>query len=59
MDKINADVLKILDMKEIKDRLEGLGFEILPRTPQQFAQLIRSDAEIWGKIIRDIGLTLD
>ncbi|MSQ71251.1 MAG: tripartite tricarboxylate transporter substrate binding protein [Betaproteobacteria bacterium] len=59
VDRINAELVKILDMKDIKDRLEGLGFEILPRTPQQFAELIRSDSEIWGKIIRDIGLKLD
>jgi len=59
VNKISENVLKILDIKEIKDKLEGLGFEMLPRTPQQFAELIRSDAEIWGKIIRDIGLTLD
>lgn len=59
VNKISENVLKILAIKEIKDKLEGLGFEMLPRTPQQFAELIRSDAEIWGKIIRDIGLTLD
>ncbi len=59
VDKISTEVLKILAVKEMKEKLEGLGFELLPRTPQQFAELIRSDAEVWGKIIRDIGLKLD
>ena len=59
VEKISAEVVRILNTKEINDRLEGIGFEILPRTPQQFAELIRSDAETWGKVIRDIGLTLD
>ena len=59
VDRINAETTRVLNTREIKERIEGLGFEILPRSPQQFAELIRSDAEVWGKIIRDIGLTLD
>lgn len=59
IDKISGDVIKFLDLKDVRDRLDGMGFEILPRNPQQFSELIRSDAEIWGKVIRDIGLTLD
>lgn len=58
-DKISGDVLRVLDQKDVKDRLDGLGFEVLPRNPAQFAELIRADSETWGKIIRDIGLTLD
>jgi tripartite-type tricarboxylate transporter receptor subunit TctC len=40
--------------------LEKLGNEdIGPRTPQQVTELVRSDLQKWGRVIREAGITLE
>ena len=59
VEKINAEVTRILNIRDVRERVEGLGLEVLSRSPQQFADLIRADVDTWGPVIRGIGLTLD
>jgi len=37
---------------DIKERFATLGFVPVASSPEEFAALIRSDMETWGKVIR-------
>jgi tripartite-type tricarboxylate transporter receptor subunit TctC len=42
---------------EVSDKLSGLGYE--PKTnasPQEFASLIASDLDRFGKVIKEVGI---
>ena len=54
--KINRDINTLLAQKDVKERLQGQFYDVLPGTPEQFATLIEKDLVRFGKVIRDVGI---
>jgi len=59
LNKINAEVVKILGTADMKDRLAGLGVTPVGDTREQFTAFVRSEIAKWGKLIRDAGIKAD
>ena len=59
VDRLNAEVVRILAQPDVRERLATLGAEPLPSTPQELASVVRKDAERWGKIIKSTGMQPD
>jgi tripartite-type tricarboxylate transporter receptor subunit TctC len=59
IERLNAEVLRILDLADVRERFTGLGADPTPSTPEKFAAVMKADAEKWGKIIRDTGVRAD
>jgi tripartite-type tricarboxylate transporter receptor subunit TctC len=57
--RINAEVIKVLAAPEQKERFTSLGYEIVGSTPEQFGAWIRSETAKWGKLIRERGITAE
>jgi tripartite-type tricarboxylate transporter receptor subunit TctC len=57
--KMNAEVMKILAMQEVKDRLLTQGGVAVPGTPEQLAERIRADIAKWGKVARTAGVRIE
>jgi len=51
--KLNAEIGKMLQQREVMERLATQGAEPKPMTPQQFADLLRADSARWRKLIED------
>ncbi|HZP75556.1 MAG TPA: tripartite tricarboxylate transporter substrate binding protein [Pseudolabrys sp.] len=51
--KLQREVVKIVAMPEVKQRLEALGFQPIGSTPEFFAQYIASEMAKSAKIIKD------
>lgn len=54
--RLNAEVLRVLDLPEVKDRLNSQGFMTSRDTPEQFTQYIRSEHAKWAKVIKDANI---
>jgi tripartite-type tricarboxylate transporter receptor subunit TctC len=59
VEKLNAEILAVLAMPAIRERLTGLGVDILAEGPQGLAALTKSDLEKWGPIVQKAGVKLD
>jgi tripartite-type tricarboxylate transporter receptor subunit TctC len=59
VDKISAEVQRILAQPEIRERIVGLGFYMIASTPEQFAAQIKTEVAKWGKVIRSAGMKVD
>ena len=57
--KLNREIVRILNLPETKERLTGIGMEVVASTPEQFAQTIKDDAVKFGRIIKSAGIKLD
>ena len=57
--KLQVEIAKLMDDKEMKERLIGLGVEPAPSTPEQLAVLVKDDLVRWAKIVKDSGAQLD
>ncbi len=55
--KLNAEVQKIVAMPEVKAKMEGLGLEYTPNSPQQFAEFQKAEQARWAKVIKDGNVT--
>src|SRR3954469_14575729 len=56
VDKLNAEVIRIMKLPESKDRMANVGFEIVASTPAEFATLIREEIPKWTKVVREAGI---
>jgi tripartite-type tricarboxylate transporter receptor subunit TctC len=53
--RLNREIVAILHMPEIVERLSGQGAEALGSTPEEFAAYIRSETLKWARVVRDSG----
>ena len=56
VDRLNAEVNRILQRPEIRTRLAELGGETAPGTPEQFAAFMRQQLESWRVQIQAAGI---
>jgi tripartite-type tricarboxylate transporter receptor subunit TctC len=57
--KLNAEIAKILNTKEMKDKLFQLGWKVEDTSQKALSDRIRSDTELYGKLIKAKGYKLD
>lgn len=56
---LNTEVVKILQMQDVKDRLASNGMIPFPSTPEHFAAHIKTETAKWAKIVKDSGARVD
>ena len=57
IDKLNTECNRILQMPDVKRRLDELGLEVQGGTPEQFAAFVKKEADRLQKLIKDGALT--
>lgn len=57
--KINADIVKVMGSEQSRKALASEGAIITTNTPQQFADLIKSDLARWSKVVKDTGMKIE
>ena len=53
--RLNTELVKILKLPDVKDRLESQGLQPVGSTPEQLAALIKSESQKYAKLVKDIG----
>jgi tripartite-type tricarboxylate transporter receptor subunit TctC len=53
VDKLNAEIKKLIALPDVKEKLEALGFAPIANTPAEFGARIDSEGVKWSKVIRD------
>jgi len=57
--KLNAEINPVLGLPDVKSRLDSMGLETKPGSPEAFAAYLKSEVAKWAKIIKTIGITAD
>jgi len=57
--RLHGDLVNILKQPDVVQRLDGLGFEIVASTPDQFGAYIRSEIKKWAKVVKASGARPD
>lgn len=50
--KLDATTRQVLQEPDVREKLSGLGFEILSKGSSNFAQFIANDAKQWREVAR-------
>ena len=56
VNRLNVEIVRILNQPEMRERLLGLGADPVGNTPQAFAAFIESEHDKWARVIRQAGL---
>ena len=57
--RLNAEMVKVLKLPDVKERLDRAGFEIVSSSPQEYETFVRNEIAKWGRIVRATGLKVD
>ena len=57
--KLNAEMVKALNLPDVRQRLSSQGAEAIGNTPEQFDALIKSEIRNWARVIKEAGLRVD
>lgn len=57
--QLNADMVKVVKLPEIRDRLIAMGYRPIANTTDEFDAFIRAEIAKWAKVIKDSGARLD
>mgnify|MGYP003340271170 FL=1 len=58
IDRIHADVVKVLKQPAVVERSVALGMDPVGNTPAEFTQFIKADLEKWTRLTRELKLSL-
>lgn len=56
VNRLNAELVKVLNLPATRERFGALDFHPMPTTPDQFAAHIKSESVRYGNVIRDAGI---
>jgi len=59
VDRLNAEVVKILRAPDVSKRLGDLGLEPRTSTPAEFSEFLKSEVVKWAQVVKDSGARLD
>ncbi len=54
--RFNREIVRILNLPEIHERLLGLGADPVANSPQAFGAFIKSEHDKWAKVIKQAGI---
>ena len=57
--KLNAEVVRILKLPDVRQNLAGQGAEPLFLTPDEFGAFIKAETAKWAKVVKASGATAD
>lgn len=57
--KLNTEIIKILSIPDVREKLASQGAEPVGNTPEQFAATVNADIAKWAKVVKASGLRAD
>jgi tripartite-type tricarboxylate transporter receptor subunit TctC len=56
VDTLNAAINKSMEAKDLRDRMDTLGVQLDPESPEWLARFARSESEKWARAIKQAGI---
>jgi tripartite-type tricarboxylate transporter receptor subunit TctC len=57
--RLHAEFVRAMRAPEVKEKIEGYGYDIVGMTPAETDAFIRSEIVRWGKVVKDSGATVN
>lgn len=59
VNKLNAEMTKILNDAEFRNSMSKMGVDPMPSTPEQFSDFMHKETVRWAKLVKESGAKLD
>jgi tripartite-type tricarboxylate transporter receptor subunit TctC len=57
--RLHADITKYMSLPETKSLLSQQGMDLIGKTPDAFAAMLRTEIEKWGKVVKEANLKFE
>jgi tripartite-type tricarboxylate transporter receptor subunit TctC len=57
--RLNAEIVKIINLPDVREKLIALGAEPAPNTPEVFGTLVKSEVAKWADVVKKSGAKID
>ena len=57
--RLNAEIVKIIRMPDVNEKLTALGAEPVGNTPEEFGALVRAEVGKWADVVKKSGAKVD
>jgi tripartite-type tricarboxylate transporter receptor subunit TctC len=59
INKLSEEIVRILAMPDIKEKLVALGAEPVGSSPDEMSTFLREDEDRWAKLVKELNFNLD
>ena len=59
INKVNAEVARILAQTEIVERLSAAGLDARASTPQQFGEVVKEEVALWSNVVKEAKIRIE
>ena len=59
VDRLYAEVKRMIALKDVRSRVEGLGFNIIGSSPEDFRGQIKVEVDKWSKVVKAAGIKVN
>lgn len=57
--KLNAEVVRILALPDVVEKLTAAGVDIHTTTPKEFGDFVKAEIGKWGKVVKEAGVKVE
>jgi tripartite-type tricarboxylate transporter receptor subunit TctC len=57
--RMNGEINRIMSLPEVREKMAGIGVEVVQSTPESFEKTLREDADRFGKLIKELKITAE
>ena len=54
--RIQRDIVRVINQPETRDRLIGMGVDLIGNSPEEFGAFLRAEIPRYAKVIKDAGI---
>jgi tripartite-type tricarboxylate transporter receptor subunit TctC len=58
INRLNAEIAKVLELKDVQEALARQGAEAQPSSPAEFAAFLKSDYAKWARVVKEGGIRI-
>lgn len=59
IDRLHAELVRVLNAPDVRERLQGLGADPVGNTPEQYTAFMQNEIAKWAKVIKAAGIKGD
>jgi tripartite-type tricarboxylate transporter receptor subunit TctC len=59
IDKLHADMVKVMNTPEVRERFAAVGSDTTTNTPAQYGAFVQTELKRWGAVIKATGIKID
>jgi tripartite-type tricarboxylate transporter receptor subunit TctC len=57
--RLHAETVKLLNLPDVKQRLDASGFEVITSTPEQYGEFVKAEVDRWAQVVKMSGAKAD